>query len=72
MTGSTAPLKEVRRVSGGAEEHGHLEEFRTDPIGLMSRLRDECGAVGACQLAEKHVILLTGEHAKEFVVGAGA
>ncbi len=21
------------RVSGGEEEHGHLEEFRTDPIG---------------------------------------
>ncbi|MDT5016663.1 MAG: sterol 14alpha-demethylase, partial [Mycobacterium sp.] len=24
----------VPRVSGGEEEHGHLEEFRTDPIGL--------------------------------------
>ncbi len=23
----------VPRVSGGEEEHGHLEEFRTDPIG---------------------------------------
>ena len=66
MTGSPAPLKEVRRVSGGAEEHGHLEEFRTDPIGLMSRLRDECGDVGAFQLADKHVILLTGEQANEF------
>ena len=38
--------KEVQRVSGGAEEHGHLEEFRTDPIGLMQRVRDECGDVG--------------------------
>ena len=35
-------LKEVPRVSGGEEEHGHLEEFRTDPIGLMQRVRDEC------------------------------
>jgi len=23
----------VARVSGASEEHGHLEEFRTDPIG---------------------------------------
>ena len=65
MTGNTQ-LKEVRRVSGGADEHGHLEEFRTDPIGLMSRLRQECGDVGAFQLADKHVILLTGEEANEF------
>ena len=36
----------VPRVSGGEEEHGHLEEFRTDPIGLMQRTRDECGDVG--------------------------
>lgn len=38
--------KEVSRVSGGEEEHGHLEEFRTDPIGLMKRIREECGDVG--------------------------
>ncbi len=25
--------KEVQRVSGGEEEHGHLEEFRTDRSG---------------------------------------
>ena len=31
----------VPRVSGGEEEHGHLEEFRTDPIGLMQRIRDD-------------------------------
>ncbi|MGV0798266.1 cytochrome P450, partial [Mycolicibacterium elephantis] len=40
----------VPRVSGGEEEHGHLEEFRTDPIGLMQRVRDECGDVGYFQL----------------------
>ena len=33
----------VPRVSGGRQEHGHLEEFRTDPIGLMRRVRDERG-----------------------------
>ncbi len=65
MTPST-PLKDVRRVSGGEDEHGHLEEFRTDPIALMQRVRDECGDVGSFQLADKQVILLTGAKANEF------
>ena len=56
----------VPRVSGGEEEHGHLEEFRTDPIGLMQRTRDECGDVGWFQLADKHVTLLSGAGANEF------
>jgi len=56
----------VPRVSGGEEEHGHLEEFRTDPIGLMQRVRDECGDVGWFQLADKHVIFLSGANANEF------
>ncbi|MGO9925697.1 MAG: cytochrome P450 [Mycobacterium sp.] len=56
----------VPRVSGGEEEHGHLEEFRTDPIALMQRVRDECGDVGWFQLADKHVILLSGAEANEF------
>jgi sterol 14alpha-demethylase len=56
----------VPRVSGGEDEHGHLEEFRSDPIGLMQRTRDECGDVGWFQLAEKHVILLSGAKANEF------
>jgi sterol 14-demethylase len=59
-------LKQVPRVSGGEEEHGHLEEFRTDPIALMQRVRDECGDVGWFQLAGKHVILLSGSEANEF------
>ncbi|MFZ0832090.1 MAG: cytochrome P450 [Mycobacterium sp.] len=59
-------LKEVPRVSGGEVEHGHLEEFRTDPIGLMQRVRDECGDIGWFQLADKHVILLSGAQANEF------
>jgi sterol 14alpha-demethylase len=57
---------DVPRVSGGEEEHGHLEEFRTDPIGLMKRVRDECGDIGWFQLAGKHVILLSGAQANEF------
>lgn len=59
-------LKDVPRVSGGHEEHGHLEEFRTDPIGLMKRVRDECGDVGWFQLAGKQVVLLSGAQANEF------
>lgn len=62
----TARCKEVQRVSGGEDEHGHLEEFRTDPIGLMQRVRAECGDVGYFQLAGKKVILLTGAEANEF------
>ena len=58
--------REVRRVSGGAGEHGHLEEFRTDPIDLMRRVRQECGDVGYFQLAGKKVVLLTGATANEF------
>jgi sterol 14-demethylase len=63
---TTQTLSEPRRVSGGEEEHGHLEEFRNDPIGLMQRVRDECGDVGYFQLAGKKVILLTGAEANEF------
>lgn len=56
----------VPRVSGGEEEHGHLEEFRTDPIGLMNRIREECGDVGWFQLAGKQVVMLSGSEANEF------
>jgi sterol 14-demethylase len=59
-------LKEVQRVSGGEAEHGHLEEFRTDPIALMQRIRDECGDVGTFQLADKQVVFLSGAEANEF------
>ncbi len=59
-------LKEVLRVSGGEDEHGHLEEFRTDPIGLMQRVRDECGDVGIFQLARKKVVFLSGAQPNEF------
>ncbi|MDT5211288.1 MAG: sterol 14alpha-demethylase, partial [Mycobacterium sp.] len=56
----------VPRVSGGEEEHGHLEEFRTDPIALMNRIREECGDVGWFQLVDKPVIFLSGADANEF------
>lgn len=56
----------VPRVSGGADEHGHLEEFRCDPISLMQRVRDECGDVGMFELADKQVVLVSGAEANEF------
>ncbi|MFE3188050.1 cytochrome P450 [Nocardia sp. NPDC059240] len=59
-------LVKPRRVSGGADEYGHLEEFRTDPIALMRRVRAECGDVGSFELAGRNVILLTGAEANEF------
>ncbi|MCX4095464.1 cytochrome P450 [Nocardia sp. alder85J] len=59
-------LVRPRQVSGGEHEHGHLEEFRTDPIALMQRVRTECGDVGSFRLADKDVILLSGAEANEF------
>ena len=39
-------LREPPRVSGGEGENGHLDELSRDPIGLMARVRAECGDVG--------------------------
>lgn len=64
-------LVKPQRVSGGEHEHGHLEEFRTDPIALMQRVRAECGDVGAFELAGKQVILLSGAEANEFFFRSG-
>ncbi|GAA5061914.1 cytochrome P450 [Nocardia callitridis] len=60
-----------RRVSGGEHEHGHLEEFRVDPLALMRRVREECGDVGLFELAGRQVILLSGAEANEFFFRAG-
>ena len=42
----------VPRVSGGEEEHGHLEEFRTDPIALMQRVRSLACRTAAAYLEQ--------------------
>lgn len=55
-----------QKVSGGTGETGHLEELRRDPIGLMARVRAECGDVGEFRLADRDVVLLTGAEANEF------
>ena len=53
------------KVSGDEGGTGHLEELRRDPIGLMTRVRDECGDVGEFRLADKDVVLFTGAEANE-------
>ncbi len=60
-TDATAPP----RVSGGDHPTGHLEELRDDPIGLMARVRAECGDVGIFDLAGRDVVLLSGAEANE-------
>lgn len=52
-------------VSGALADGGHLEELRHDPIGLMARVRAECGDVGAFLLADRPVALLSGAEANE-------
>ncbi|MFD0363849.1 cytochrome P450 [Nocardia sp. GCM10030253] len=64
-------LVKPRRVSGGEHEHGHLDEFRVDPLALMRRVRAECGDVGSFDLAGRHVILLSGAEANEFFFRSG-
>jgi sterol 14alpha-demethylase len=59
-------LSEPPSVSGGEAPTGHLEELRRDPIALMQRVRDECGAVGEFRLADRTVVLLSGAAANEF------
>ena len=66
MTERTIPPRSsIPRVSGDDGGTGHLEELRVDPIGLMQRVRDECGDVGEFRLADKDVVLLTGADANE-------
>ena len=62
MSLATAPV-----VSGGEGERGHLEEFRTDPIALMRRVREECGDFGIFHLAHKKVVLLSGAQASKVI-----
>ena len=60
MTTTSTELRDPPRVSGDDGGTGHLEELRADPIGLMERVRAECGDVGAFRLADRDVVLLTG------------
>jgi sterol 14-demethylase len=53
-------------VSGAEAPHGHLEELRRDPIGLMWRVRNECGPVGTFDLAGRTVVLLSNAELNEW------
>ena len=57
----------IPRVSAAAvdDPNGHLEELRSDPIGLLRRVRDECGDVGVFTLAGRDVVLVTGADVNE-------
>ena len=55
---------EVSRLNPD-DPHGHLQELRTDPIGLLHRVRDECGDVGRFQLAQHTVVLVSGAEPNE-------
>ncbi len=59
-------LREPPQVSGALEDGGHLEELRRDPMGLMARVREECGDVGSFRLADRTVVLLSDAGANEF------
>jgi len=66
MTTTAASLDaipEVSRVHPG--EHGHLEDLRRDPVGLLTRVREECGDVGRFRLADRGVVLVSGAEANE-------
>ncbi len=60
-------LSEIPEVSYAVADdgYGHLAELRTDPIGLLQRVRDECGAIGRFRLAERDVVLVSGAEANE-------
>ena len=45
--------------------HGHLAELRTDPIGLLHRVREECGDIGRFRLADRDVVMVSGAEANE-------
>lgn len=65
MTDVQTRLPDPPIVTGDDGDTGHLEELRRNPLGLMQRLRDECGDVGQFRLADRDVVLLTGAEANE-------
>jgi sterol 14-demethylase len=64
MTTSLAAIPEVSYAVTD-DGYGHLAELRTDPIGLLQRVRDECGAIGRFRLADRDVVLVSGAEANE-------
>ncbi|MDT4942164.1 MAG: sterol 14alpha-demethylase, partial [Pseudonocardiales bacterium] len=69
----TTRLDLIPRVSdrGEPDPNGNLEELRTDPVGLLHRVRAECGDLGRFRLAERDVVLVTGAEPNEVYFRAG-
>jgi sterol 14-demethylase len=59
-------LAEPPLTSGVGPDGSHLEELRTDPIGLMRRARVEHGDIGTIRLADRPVALITGAVGNEW------
>ena len=57
----------IPQVSFAVEDdgHGHLAELRVDPIGLLQRVRDECGDIGRFRLADRDVVMVSGAEGNE-------
>ncbi len=62
---STATLPREVSTDHPDDPNGHLEDLRSDPIGLLHRVREECGDVGRFRLADREVVLVTGSEANE-------
>jgi sterol 14alpha-demethylase len=65
MTTTTVPAVPQVSCLDPDDANGHLEELRRDPIGLMRRVREECGDVGSFRLVDRDVVLVTGAEANE-------
>lgn len=67
MTQTVGTLADVPEVSYAVPDdgYGHLAEMRVDPVGLIHRLRDECGDIGRFRMADRDVVLVSGAEANE-------
>ncbi|WP_341927111.1 cytochrome P450 [Nocardioides psychrotolerans] len=61
------PQADIPEVSYAVPDdgYGHLAELRTDPIGLLMRVREECGDIGRFRLAERDVVMVSGAEGNE-------
>ena len=63
-TGRQADIPEVSYAVPD-DGFGHLAELRTDPIGLLQRVREECGDIGRFRLADRDVVMVSGAEGNE-------
>jgi sterol 14alpha-demethylase len=53
------------RLGGGFPVLGHMAALGRDPVGLLSRVRTECGDVGSFRILSRRMVLLSGPAAQE-------